>query len=79
MQYAFVLCRLFHEASFSQEETSLISKVDFEEADCISSSEDTMLDKLAGNESEGINHWLIDKFDNMASNDLMFTKIYKTF
>ncbi|XP_075671027.1 uncharacterized protein LOC142640686 isoform X3 [Castanea sativa] len=52
--YAVVLCRLFHEASFSQEKTSLISKVDFEEADCVSSSEDAMLDKLAGNESEAV-------------------------
>ena len=79
MQDAFVLCRLFHEANFSQEENSFFPKVVSPEAVRLGSSEETTWDKLAGKESEGKNQWLADKLDNMTPNDLMFTRIYKTF
>lgn len=79
LQDAFVLCCLFREANFSQEESSVIPMVDSVESVCLGSSEERTWDKLAGNESEGINQWLTNKLDNMTPNNLMFTRIYKTF
>lgn len=54
-------------------------KVDSVESVCLGSSEERTWDKLAGNESEGINQWLTNKLDNMTPNNLMFTRICKTF
>ena len=72
-------CRLFHEANFYREENLFFPKVVFPEPVRLGSSEETTWDKLAGKESEGKNQCLTDKLDNMTPNDLMFTRIYKTF
>lgn len=69
MQDGFVLCRLSLEAKFP--ETHM--------AGSFFSEEIKTWDKLFGKKSEGINQWLIDKLDNMAPYDVIFTKIYKTY